>query len=93
MKPDNTKALTLDIALDFPILVGGVLTSSLTIRRPKVGDQKARQLSGKSDTESEMDLFSNLLQITPMELQALDLLDYGKIAEAYISFLVPPTAS
>ena len=93
MKPDNTKALTLDIALDFPILVGGVLTSSLTIRRPKVGDQKARQLSGKSDTESEMDLFSNLLQITPVELQALDLLDYGKIAEAYISFLVPPTVS
>ena len=93
MKPDNTKALTLDIALDFPILVGGVLTSSLTIRRPKVGDQKARQLSGKSDTESEMDLFSNLLLITPVELQALDLLDYGKIAEAYISFLVPPTVS
>ena len=93
MKTDNTKALTLDIALDFPILVGGVLTSSLTIRRPKVGDQKARQLSGKSDTESEMDLFSNLLQITPVELQALDLLDYGKIAEAYISFLVPPTVS
>ena len=93
MKTDNTKALTLEIALDFPILVGGLLISSLTIRRPKVGDQKARQFSGKSDTESEMDLFSNLLLITPVELQALDLLDYGKIAEAYISFLVPPTVS
>ena len=91
--PDNSKALTVEINLDFPILIGGVPTSTLTLRRPKVADQKARQLSKKSDAESEMDLFANLLQITPAELLELDMADYGKISEAYISFFPQPTAS
>ena len=92
-KPDNTKTLTIDITLDFPIKIAGNEVKLLTLRRPKVADKKAVQTSKKSEAEAEMDLFANLLQITPDELQQLDLADYGKIAEAYVSFLVPPTAN
>ena len=35
-KPDNTKTLTIDITLDFPIKIAGNEVKLLTLRRPKV---------------------------------------------------------
>lgn len=93
MSADNSKAASLEITLDFPISVGGVETNSLTLRRPKIADQKAVQLSKKSPMEAEIDLFANLLQITPAEISEMDLADYSKVSEAYVSFLARPTAS
>lgn len=91
--PDNSKALTVEIALDFPIKVGGVEASVLTLRRPKNKDVQAMELSSKKDGAKEADYLSNLLQITPAEFAELDMSDYEKILEAHSSFRRPRSES
>ena len=91
--PDNSKALTLRIDLDFPIKIGGVEASSLTLRRPKNKDQQVMELSQKTAGQKEADYLSNLLQITPQEYGELDMADYEKIIEAHASFRRPRSES
>lgn len=73
------------ITLDFPIKIGGVESSSITIRRPLVRDMlKAR--NNKDDAKAELLLFADLCQITPDEVQNLDWADYAKIQEVLRGF-------
>ena len=79
--PSATESIT----LDFPIKVGGIETSSITIRRPLVRDMlKAR--NNKNEAQAEMHLFADLCQITPDEVQTLDWSDYAKIQEVLRGF-------
>jgi hypothetical protein len=73
------------INLVYPINVGGIETSSITIRRPLVRDMlKAR--NNKDEAKAELHLFSDLCQITPDEVQNLDWADYAKIQEVVKGF-------
>lgn len=73
------------INLDYPIKVGGVEATSLSMRRPLVRDMlKAR--NNKNEGEAELNLFSDLCQITPDEVKNLDFSDYAKLQEVLRDF-------
>jgi hypothetical protein len=76
------------INLDYPIKVGGVETSTLSVRRPLVRDMmKARQ--NKDEAGAEINLFADLCQVTPDELKSLDFGDYAKLQEVLKDFTFP----
>lgn len=78
------------IALSWPITVGGVETAELTMRRPRVRDMRAAQeQSGDSGAKYELLLLGNLLELTPDEIDLLDIEDYGKLQTALAGFTTP----
>ena len=89
----SAKALSIEIPLDYPIRIEGVEVGSLTLRRPKQKDLKAAALGNPTDQQIEEKLFSNLLQITPADLGELDMADYRKLQDAYMSFQSPRSES
>lgn len=76
-----------EIVLDYPVTVAGKEHKTLTMRRPKVKDQKAAQKMGGSDDEREIMLFANLCDVTPDVIDELDMADYGAVQETYSGFL------
>lgn len=78
------------IELDFPVTVDGQEHKTLTMRRAKVGDQKAAEKSATSDAEVETILFANLCEVPPEVIDELDMFDYGKVQEKYKGFLSGP---
>lgn len=82
------------IELDFPISIDGVETSVLQMRRPKVRDQIALEKSnGMSDAEREIRFFSNLCEVSPDDIKALDLMDYAKLQKQFGDFLEPESST
>lgn len=75
------------IELDFPVTVGGQEYKSLTMRRPKVRDQKAAEKGAASDADAETMLFANLCDVPPEVIDELDMLDYAKVQKEYKGFL------
>lgn len=59
----------------------------IKIRRPKVRDQLAAEKAKGTDAEKEINFFANLCELSPAEIESLDLFDYGKIQAVYKSFL------
>ena len=85
MSNGKTKAIT--ITLDFPIKVDGVEISTISIRRPKVNDiLVAEKSSNGSSTDSEIQTFANLCQLTPADIRELDFGDYKKLQQAFTGF-------
>lgn len=82
-------AMQVQIDLDYPIQVDGVEVRFLTMRRPKVRDQKASAVAGKTDVDKELALFANLCMVAPSTLDELDMVDYGKLQDAYSGFRKP----
>ena len=79
---------TTTITLAFPIeYKEGGTVSALSMRRPKLKDQLRSITSGKSDAESEKDLFANLCEQAPDFMDELDLLDYQALQNAFRDFL------
>ena len=74
-------AATVEISLDYPIKIDGTAVSVLQMRRPKVADTFLAQKSTKPDAEKEIDLFANLCEVAPKDIQQLDMMDYGKLQE------------
>lgn len=74
------------IELSYPITIDGTEVRSLSIRRPKVSDILYISQSPKSDTEKEVELLSNLCEITQDNMGDLDITDYVKLQEQYINF-------
>jgi hypothetical protein len=74
------------IDLKYPIDVGGASVSTLTLRRPKVGDiertDKADGPVGKS-----VILLSDLAELTPEEVRSIDAADYGQVMRELEGFL------
>jgi hypothetical protein len=61
----------------------------ITLRRPKVRDMIASDKSKGSDADKEVALFANLAEITPDEIESLDMADYKQLQDAYKDFLSP----
>jgi hypothetical protein len=77
------------IDLDYPVTVGGKEIKQLTMRRPKVIDQKVANKSAASDADRETVLFANLCGVESAVMDELDMLDYQKVQETYTGFLSP----
>lgn len=75
------------IALAFPIEVDGIETSELTLHRAKVVDQLNAQKASDDDSEVELYLFSALCRVPADSIKEMDLLDYKKLQDGYVSFL------
>lgn len=78
------------VKLEFPVEVDGEKITELTMRRPKVRDQRAASKqcgSSGLDVDLEPQLFANLCEVDIKVLDELDMLDYGKLQDAYRGFL------
>lgn len=80
------------IELKYPITLDGTEVCALYMRRPKVRDQIVSAKAGKTEEEKEIRLFANLCEVTPENIEDLDLADYKQLANAYIDFFAGPQA-
>jgi Phage tail assembly chaperone proteins, E, or 41 or 14 len=74
------------IKLIYPIESNGSTISEVKIRRPKVRDIRSIKKS-QEPIESEVTLLSNLCEMTPEEIESLDMEDYGQLQSALQVFL------
>lgn len=74
------------IKLEFPIQIDGAKVGQLTMRRPTVKDMRVARNSGKTDADQELTLIANLTQVTPADIEALDMADYLKLVEELKGF-------
>ena len=78
------------VQLRHPDLETGERIESITLRRPRARDLKAAvRQAGGSATPIEIDiaLFSQLAELPPETIGALDLSDFGALQDAYAGFL------
>ena len=79
---------SVQIKLDEPIIVDGAKIDVLTMRRPKVRDQKNAHAICEGDTvKMEMVLFTNLCDLPIDAWDDLYWDQYIKLQEAYTNFL------
>jgi hypothetical protein len=72
------------IKLVYPTAFDGVVRDSLTLRRPKVRDMRAAQKISPGDEEGqELAILATLADVSPNDLEGLDLGDYHQIQDAY----------
>jgi len=72
------------IDLLFPLDSG---ISYLTMRRPKVRDIRAASKIQGGNVEVEIAMFANLCEVTPEDINNLDMADYDALQKTYESFL------
>ncbi len=77
----------IDIPLDYPIEIDGVLVKNLKMRRPKVRDMIASVKGPGSNEGKEVKLFANLCEVTENDINELDLSDYKKLQDMFNGFL------
>ena len=65
--------------------IDGTEVDHLIMREPTVGDQLA--VEGKSVMQAEVALFANLCGLAPDSISGLPMRHYGRLQEAYGSFL------
>lgn len=70
--------------LKFPIKCNGVESSTLTVRRPTIGDMLNSNQNGRSDQEAEIWLLANLSSVSPEDIKKLDLADYMRIQKGML---------
>lgn len=76
-----------EIKLEHPIEVDGRTIESINVRRLKVRDQVAASKKKGTEAEVEVHLFANLCELTPANIEELDMVDYRKIQDIYTGFL------
>jgi hypothetical protein len=74
------------IKLTHPITSNGSTITEIRMRRPKVKDMRIARKGTEDSAEQEIRLFANLCEISPDDIDALDLSDYGKIQEVFRGF-------
>ncbi|RYH04136.1 phage tail assembly protein [Salipiger sp. IMCC34102] len=65
--------------------IDGTAVKTITMREPTVGDQLA--VEGKSAMRAEVAMFANLCDLDPETVSSLSMKHYGRLQEAYGSFL------
>jgi len=80
------------ITLDHPFDFEGEKVTSLSMRRPKVRDDLAKERAGASAGAQEVQFFADLCGVKKELIQELDLADYNKLGEAYKGFFTPSGA-
>lgn len=83
--------MTVTVPLQYPVTHEGTEYTSLSMRRPKVRDEKAARRVGKDPADQELRLVANLCEVAPDVLDELDLADYKAVQDAYRGFF--PEAS
>lgn len=82
-----TPAETTEIILAHPYsTAAGVRIEKLTMRRPKVKDQRAVRRQFSADADVEVALLARLCGIVQEDLDDMDEMDYTKLQTAYLSF-------
>ena len=76
----NGQTMPETITLNYPIEVNGIETSTLTLRRPSVGDL-LNSTVGKSTQEGEVYLLANLCGVAPDDIKRMDLSDYFQLQD------------
>lgn len=77
------------VHLQYPDLETGEQLDSITLRRPRARDLKAAiRQAGRSASPLEVDiaLFSQLAELPPETIEALDLVDFQALQAAYADF-------
>ena len=74
------------VTLQYPVQYQGTDYTALSMRRPKVRDQKAASKVSKDPAEQECRLFANLCEVAPEVLDELDLVDYQALQDAFKGF-------
>jgi len=72
------------VTLKFPLDNG---LSQLSLRRPKVRDMLTADKTKGGAAEKEIAMFANLCEVTPDEIEQLDLADYKAVQTVYEAFL------
>ncbi|BBD08444.1 phage tail assembly protein [Desulfovibrio ferrophilus] len=75
------------ITLEYPVEIDGQNYGELSMRRPVLRDMLIAEQKGGSDLKKESVTFSNLCEVTPEIIQALDMKDYKKLQAVYSGFL------
>lgn len=87
------------VELKYPVEADGRTISTLTMRRPKVRDERdARRLAGDNDAEHEIVLLANLCDVAPETIHELDLQDYRALQQQFMGFIpaddrAPPSSA
>lgn len=74
------------VTLAYPVEIDGAQVSVLQLRRPRVRDLLAADKVGATPVQREIHLFANLCEVAPDAIESLDMLDYGKLQDAYAAF-------
>ena len=75
------------ITLEHPVTVDGSQITTLTMRRPRVRDERDARRGGGTPVDQELRLFGNLCEVTPATIEELDMADYLRMQKVYESFL------
>lgn len=84
--------MTTTITLDHPIEIEGETIQTLTMRRPRVRDDLAKERGGTSAAAQEVQFFADLCGVKAAVIKELDLADYAKLGSAYTGFFQPSEA-
>lgn len=74
------------IELDYPIMVDGTEVKTVSLRRPKVRDLIAAAKGNRGNEERELSLIANLAEMSPQDLEELDVKDYAKAQKTLSDF-------
>lgn len=74
------------VALKYPIEIDGATVAALHLRRAKVRDRLTAQKMGTTDAEREIALIAMLADVTPSNIESLDMADYSALQEALTGF-------
>lgn len=75
------------LELQYPIIIDGVETRTITLRRPLVRDRLIAEKSSNSEIEKEIRLMANICEMAPDDIEQLDMLDYTMLQERLVGFL------
>ena len=78
--------MTASVTLQFPVTHQGQEYTSLTMRRPKVRDDKAARRGSNDPADQELRLFANLCEVAPEVIDELDMADYQALQDAFRGF-------
>jgi len=83
---DFDKRLSVEIVLNFPVLVDAVEYKSLTMRRPKTKDSLVAASFKGSDSKRGIMLFANLCDVSPDVIEELDEVDADALGDQLQAF-------
>lgn len=75
------------ITLEKGFEIDGVKTKSITMREPKVKDQRAVEKYKGDESDRELFMFGNLCGIAPTDFDEMTLDDYVRVQTAYQNFI------
>ena len=77
---------TVEIALEYPMQLPDKVLSSVTMRRPTLGDLMDCPITGENDVAGEVRLLSRLCGMNVEDMRSLDAGDYAKIQARFLEF-------